>query len=163
MKKSKINNPGKFYFSLIGMISGFLLIVFGALAIFGVLGDAHYYTDSPYRYDHGYTSFGADFYTYVSNNAAYAAEAASAAVSNVRATANILKNTIGISMICFGLFGICGFGTILSGCVKKPKALTETTTPLQAAPQESEYSNDFSTAPCSESTAASDTSEVNTL
>lgn len=68
-------------FALIGMIISLAIVVCGVLTISGELGgNAHYASGASYLYDSGYASFGADFYTYVSNNAAEAADAAPAPV-----------------------------------------------------------------------------------
>ena len=55
-------------FSLIGLGSGILVIVFGVLLIAGVLGGYTYLPADPSLfYDYGYGTFGTDFYTYVVN------------------------------------------------------------------------------------------------
>lgn len=143
MKKTKSAKKSKLFLSLIGMLSGLLLIIFGFIAVLGGLGDGHYSgsSSSSYLYDYGYAQFGSDYYSYSVNNSARAAEGATSASSNLREISDILKNTIGISMMCFGLFGISGFGIIFSDCINKSKVLPEATaTPTyynaQGAPYE---------------------------
>ena len=104
-------------FALIGMLVSLAIVVCGILAISGELGgNVKYASGAPYSYDSGYASFGADFYTYVSNNAAEAADAASAAAYNVRGVAELLKNVLGIFLIGFGLMGFSFFGMAHAEC-----------------------------------------------
>lgn len=109
------------HFVYAGMIAGLLLVVMGALTLFGVFGPEAYYGSSNYKYDSGYTEFGADFYTYVSNNAAEAASASSAAAGNAREIGQMLRTVCGIALIGFGLVTVCGFGLQLP---KEPEAVT---------------------------------------
>ena len=94
-----------------GKIICLLLVACGLLVMVGVLGGD---TSSPgsagYMYDSGYASFGADFYTYVSNNAAEAASGARTAAYNLQDIAVLLKNVCGIFLMGFGLIGFCAFG-----------------------------------------------------
>ena len=104
-------------FALIGMIISLAIVVCGVLTISGELGgNAHYASGASYLYDSGYASFGADFYTYVSNNAAEAADAASTVASNVRSVAQLQKNVFGIFLMGFGLLGFCFFGMAHAEC-----------------------------------------------
>ena len=104
-------------YALIGMIVSLAIVLCGILTISGTLGgDAHYASGASYLYDSGYASFGADFYTYVSNNAAEAADAASTVASNVRSVAELQKNVFGIFLMGFGLMGFCFFGMASAEC-----------------------------------------------
>ena len=106
--------------SLIGIVLGVVVIVMGILVMAGVFGgDASGAGTSPYNYDSGYASFGADFYTYVSNNAAEAASAARTVASNLVRIADLLKNALGILTIAFGAFMCCFFALKFVGCIEK--------------------------------------------
>ena len=106
----------KKYFSIAGMIASVLVILFGILAVSGALGDADSYGgESPY--DSGYASFGGDYYTYSVNNSAETTSAVNAVASNLREISDILRNSLGLFMIGFGLLSLCGFGILYSGCI----------------------------------------------
>ncbi len=107
-------------FCVLGIIVSLLITLFGVLLLSGLL------TDSPssasgasYLYDSGYASFGADFYTYVSNNAAEAASAARTIAGNQRDIFVLIRTASGIFVIGFGLLGFCLFGAFLG--LKKPE------------------------------------------
>ena len=126
-------------FAIIGVVGGAILIFLGILAMSGSLGgDASNASGSSYLYDSGYASFGADFYTYVSNNAAEAASAARTTAANLRDIAELLKNVSGILLMGFGLFMVCFFGMSLADCTAKaPKPEKAETAPVEApAPAE---------------------------
>lgn len=98
-------------FSLIGLGSGILVIVFGVLLIAGVLGGYTYLPADPSLfYDYGYGTFGTDFYTYVVNNTYMAALTCRSAASNIAEAVKVLKCGGGILIIAFGLFLTCFFG-----------------------------------------------------
>ena len=79
-------------FATLGMIFGLLIALCGILTLSGKLGgDTSYPSSAPYSYDSGYASFGADFYTYVSNNAAETASAARTTAGNLEDIAELLK------------------------------------------------------------------------
>lgn len=100
-------------FATLGMIFGLLIALCGILTLSGKLGgDTSYPSSAPYSYDSGYASFGADFYTYVSNNAAETASAARTTAGNLEDIAELLKNVCGIFLIGFGMMGFCFFGAI---------------------------------------------------
>ena len=100
-----------------GMILGLVMALCGILTITGTMGgDTSYPSSAPYSYESGYASFGADFYTYVSNNSAEAASAARTTASNLEDIAELLKNVCGCFLAVFGLMGVCFFGTIYAGC-----------------------------------------------
>ncbi len=104
-------------FALIGIIVSAALVLCGILTMTGALGgDASYASGASYLYDSGYTSFGADFYTYVSNNAAEAASAARTTAANIRGMAQLMKNVLGIFLMGFGAMGLCFFGMIHVDC-----------------------------------------------
>ena len=67
---------------------------------------------TPYPKD--YIEFGADFYTYVNNNAAEAAIAARTVASNLDSIADVIKSACGIFLIGFGLLSLCCFAMIIS-------------------------------------------------
>jgi len=100
-------------FTILGMIVCLLIAVLGGMVMSGSFGgDANYPSGGSF-YDSGYASFGADFYTYVSNNAAEAASASRTTANNVRALCELMTSVSGIFLIGFGLAGFCLFGTKL--------------------------------------------------
>lgn len=101
--------------SLIAMVVSALLVLFGILVLAGSLGGDTSYASSSYLYDSGYAEFGADFYTYVSNNAAEAASAARTTASNLGDIAELLKNVCGIFLMGFGLLSLCHFAMVWLG------------------------------------------------
>lgn len=112
--------------SIIGMVCGAVIILLGILVMAGSMGGgASTASGASYLYDSGYATFGADFYTYVSNNAAEAASASRVVASNLKAIAELLKNACGILIMAVGLFTTCYFGVKLTECkaeVKTDKA-----------------------------------------
>ena len=104
-------------FATIGMVVSVLIAVMGVLVIAGQLGgQASSASSAPYTYESGYASFGADFYTYVSNNAGEAASASRTAANNIRELCELLTNVSGIFLIGFGLLGVCYFGIHRCSC-----------------------------------------------
>ena len=98
-------------YSITGMIGGALVILVGILVMAGVPGgETHVASDAPYSYDSGYAKFGADFYTFVTNNAEEAASASRTAANNLNEIASLLKIAIGSFLTGFGLFMLCFFG-----------------------------------------------------
>lgn len=112
--------------SLMGMIVGIAIAIFGILAISGNLGSADSYADASYIYDMGYAEFGADYYTYSVNNTAWAAHAAAAAAANQHDITDLLKNCLGLFMIGFGLLSFCGFAIVFVDCPKTSQSTTAT-------------------------------------
>ena len=104
-------------FAVMGMVFGLIVAICGILTVSGEMGgNTSYPSSAPYSYESGYASFGADFYTYVSNNSAEAASAARTTASNLEDIAQLLKNVCGVFLMGFGMMGFCFFGTLLAGC-----------------------------------------------
>ena len=111
--------------TIIGMLASVALIVTGIVVLTSLFGN--WYTSrvsSPYgsygvTYDYGYAVFGADFYNYVANNAALAGYGAQTAAGNLSEIFEMLRFSIGVFMICFGLGSLGAFGIVFSGCKKK--------------------------------------------
>ena len=79
-------------FTIIGILVGIALVIVGILCLSGEMGgNASTASSAGYSYDSGYTKFGADFYTYVNNNAQEAAEAGRTAARNLWEIAKLLK------------------------------------------------------------------------
>lgn len=118
-------------FASAGMAVSALIVIFGILFIAGALsGSTGLAGSAGAFYDSGYASFGADFYTYVSNNAAEAASAGRVVASNLDDIFHLAKAFGGIFLIGFGLLGLCYFGMKRTECkglekVKTPEAATE--------------------------------------
>ena len=111
--------------SMIAMMVSVLMVFFGLLVLAGAMGgdtdagSGYSVSFTSTLYDNGYAEFGADFYTYVSNNAAAAADAAESAAkaaynvaSNLDEIATLLKSACGIFLMGFGLLSLCHFGMI---------------------------------------------------
>lgn len=98
--------------ALIAMIISIAIAFFGILVMAGSMGGDTSYPSSSYPYDAGYASFGADFYTYVNNNAAEAASGTYTIAANLNDIAELMKNALGIFLIGFGLLGLCHFAMI---------------------------------------------------
>ncbi len=99
-------------FSMLGIVFSALLLLLGLLTLSGGLvdGSAKEASSAPYSYDSGYASFGADFYTYVSNNAEEAAAAGRATAYNLTLIFRLIKTAGGSLMMCLGAMGACFFG-----------------------------------------------------
>lgn len=96
---------------IIGLVVSVILIIVG-IAIFNgeLTGDRYYSEPSVYSYDYGYATFGADFYTFVSNNAALAAYHTGKAEAQISNMITLMENVFGWVFITAGMFGICKFG-----------------------------------------------------
>jgi hypothetical protein len=119
-------------FCVLGIIVSLVVSLFGVLLLSGAL------TDSPssasgasYLYSSGYASFGADFYTYVSNNAAEAASAARTVADNQRDIFTLIRTASGIFVTGFGLLGFCLFGALMKKTETDP-----TVVPMEPANKE---------------------------
>lgn len=110
-------------FTLLGIITGLIVILFGILVMAGAFGANTYSASSSSYYDSGYGRFGADFYTYVVNNAAETASAARTAANNLNHIAGFLRAVSGIMLMAFGLFMVCLFGCKLEKDFKLSSAI----------------------------------------
>ena len=126
-------------FSVIGIIAGVTLLILGILVLCGEMGgDMVHAGGAPSRYDSGYATFGADFYTYTVNNAGEAAAAGRAAASNAYEIGHLMKNVYGISFIAAGLFMICLFGTKIAefqNDEKRNAVILSDTPPVEELPE----------------------------
>lgn len=108
----------KKFFAVLGLIVSILFVYSGYTVL---NGDVDSGTDTASSagilYDSGYASFGADFYTYVTNNAAEAAAASRTVAANLHHMAQLFLNVVGYFMIGIGLLSFCAFGVAL--CDKK--------------------------------------------
>lgn len=96
---------------IIGLVVSVILIIVGIAICKGELTGDNYYTEpANYLYDYGYATFGADFYTFVSNNAALAAYNTVKAVAQISNMITLMENVFGWAFIATGMFGICKFG-----------------------------------------------------
>lgn len=106
----------KKFFATTGMIFCVLFIILGFVTLFR---DNSCSTASRSGlYDSGLASFGADFYTYVSNNAAEAASAACTAANNIYDLYDLLTNVFGWLFLFAGFTGLCHFGIVRADCPK---------------------------------------------
>lgn len=102
-------------FSVLGVLVGVIIIICGILFLNGKLAPINgYYVGTISSYDYGYASFGADFYTYVSNNAYIAAQHARGAAEYASQIAKMTRNFFGIFLISFGCLACCLFGSKIS-------------------------------------------------
>ena len=92
------------------MISGLLAVLLGILILVGVFGPGTERGAFNGFYDSGSTSFGADFYTYVNNNAANAASATQAVARNLDEIGTMLRLVFAFLFLVFGLFAAALFG-----------------------------------------------------
>lgn len=144
--------------SLVAMIVSVLVAFFGFLTLVGAMGGdtdiaSASFDSGSFLYDNGYAEFGADFYTYVSNNAAAAADAAESAASAARTVASnlndiatLLKSFCGIFLMGFGLVNLCRFAMIwkeekeieeiLSAEAAAGEVIAEEEASVEAAPAE---------------------------
>lgn len=142
--------------AILGIVVSVAIIVSGALLMtgnftepWGVLYSSNN-TDLPtdqddlsiYLYDNGYATFGGDFFTYVNNNAARAAQAAERAAESssdaaeaswkikgvADSTLHLIETAFGLLLISMGAIGVCGFGIVCCNCEKGKKKLAATDT-----------------------------------
>ena len=120
--------------SVFGMLAAVAMIVMSIVLLTGtndaerVKLDSVSPTRSTSSYDSGFASFGGDYYTYSVNNSyitannAYEAARMSAFAANrigvvtdqIAAQTRLIRTASGLSMLCFGLFGLFGFGIVLT-------------------------------------------------
>ena len=98
-------------FAIIGILFGCVAIYFG----FQFLNEEavtppHSASSAPYSYDSGYATFGADFYTFATNNAAEAASATRTVASNQIQLFKLMSHFYGCVLIVLGAMGVCLFG-----------------------------------------------------
>ena len=96
--------------SLIGLgISG-VIVLLGLLVLTGALtGNTTTASSALYPYDSGYATFGADFYSYVSNNAQEAASAGRTTAANVHRLFQLIRTVSGLFLMGFGALNACSF------------------------------------------------------
>ena len=116
---TKKMNLRKNIFPLIAMLVSVVMIIIGIVALSGGFGGSDS-TSYPSRYDQeiGYAAFGADFYTYVNNNAARAGSNTGTLVHNTFAVGRIL----GWFVMLFGFLSFCFFGMKLDLSRPAPEA-----------------------------------------
>jgi hypothetical protein len=100
--------------ALMGLAAGLLAILIGILILSGSIGGntSYYaYSESISSYDSGRTTFGADFYTYVNNNAANAVTAIKNTNNAIEGVGESLEDLFhlvraigGWGILLFGLF-----------------------------------------------------------
>ena len=101
----------KTIFAFAGIAAGIIMIICGLTVLGGDLGVSEMsYGRTATTMNSGFASFGADFYTYVTNNAAEAANASRAAAANLVTVAKLIKMVSGIALLCFGMISVCHFG-----------------------------------------------------
>lgn len=118
--------------SLAAMIISVLISLSGFLIIIGAFGGDTSNANSSILYDSGLTKFGADFYTYVNNNAAEAAIAARTVASNLDSIADVIKSACGIFLIGFGLLSLCCFTMIWINENKPSDPVAQNAAPAQS-------------------------------
>ncbi len=104
----------KKHYAVCGLIIGTIVVILGTLVTSGAIGGntvtAPAAPSLSILYKSGYASFGADFYTYVTNNAQAAADASRTIADNQNVIYGFLRSAFGIALIVFGLFMNCLFG-----------------------------------------------------
>lgn len=101
-------------FATIGMIVCVLFVVMGFVTIGRDNSCSKAYQSG--MYDSGFATFGADYYTYSSNNAAETANAARTTANNIYQLYNLLTDVFGWFFVFSGLAGFCHFGVICADC-----------------------------------------------
>lgn len=103
-------------FFLMGMAISLVIALMGVLVMSGAMaGSPSSASGAPSYYSSGYSAFGGDAYTYMSNNAQEAASAARTVANNQRHIYNLIERAVGILLIGFGLLGFCFFGALKAG------------------------------------------------
>ncbi len=105
-------------YAKIGMVSCAIIAIMGLLILCGAMGGNTQDSYGSFGYTNGKASFGADFYTYVNNNAYRAASAAEVTADNLNEIGTLLRWSLGILVLGIGAIGACGFGIVYCGCDK---------------------------------------------
>ncbi len=130
-------------FCMIGISVSAVIVLCGILTVAGLFGGRTELAGSaPIYYDSGYASFGGDFYTFVSNNAAEAAQASRTVAKNLDRIAKLLKNVLGTGLIGLGLLSGCYFCMKKNALAEEKQASFSTVTPqepYQKSPEAEEY------------------------
>ena len=120
-------------FKILGMIVSIGLVIFGILIMTGTFSSSVSYPGyASSTYDSGYAIFGADFYNYVCNNSAEAADAAKAAAYNTIDIIDLITNSCGVIVLALGLLGFCFFGMMPTGAFKVENVVCATPAPTPA-------------------------------
>ena len=122
-------------FATIGMIVCVLFVVMGFVTIGKDNSCSTAYRSG--MYDSGFATFGADYYTYSSNNAAEAANAARTTANNIYELYGLLTDVFGWLFVFAGLMGFCRFGVICAEC-KDAAASAAPVAVEESAPADSE-------------------------
>lgn len=96
-------------FLTMGIVISVLIVFLGILTMANVFCSEISTIGNTTLYDHGYSAFGADFYTYVSNNAADAASTSRTTAKNVILLISLIKTTSGLFLCSIGAMGFCYF------------------------------------------------------
>ena len=122
-------------FKNLGMVISIGLVILGVLIMTGTFRDSASYPNyAPSSYDSGYAIFGADFYNFVCNNSAEAADAAAAAANNTVDIINLITGSCGVIVMALGLLGFCFFGMMPTGAFKVQNIISAPVTPPVSAP-----------------------------
>lgn len=118
-------------FFVSGMVISLVIVLMGILVMTDALADKPTSPSrAPYSYSSGYASFGGDAYTYMSNNAQEAADAARTVAYNQRDTFELIQKVSGILLIGLGLLGFCHFGAMKANA---EAAVAAAAAPISAA------------------------------
>lgn len=138
-------------FALMGMVLSILICVFGAIVFFSKAPNEEAnlsWYDTTYL-DSGFTAFGGDFYTYVNNNTAQAAEALMASVRNqydivtqISKSCAAVSKAGGVLLLALGMLGFCGFGIVYNVPEKPPYATYSATESIIVKPSSDEQQAD---------------------
>lgn len=106
-------------FSIIGILFSVFVIYVGGQFLNGSdITAPSSASSAPAYYDSGYATFGADFYSFVTNNAAETASASRTIASNQIYLFRLMSRFFGYLLISFGGMGVCLFSIL--GFDKKP-------------------------------------------
>lgn len=130
-------------YAKIGMVSCAIIAIMGLLILCGAMGGSTQDSYGSYGYTNGKASFGADFYTYVNNNAYRAASAAEVTADNLNEIGTLLRWSLGILVFGIGAIGACGFGIVYCDCDKTEQPNEEDK--AAAAPEAAQESHEEAT------------------